>query len=312
MRKRRNLVSEGSGVNVWTAFSDVTSTVVLILFVVTLLTFLRNVMVDRQLAASRQRMDRSRQQLSDLASTLKQTEREIEAGRRQLAESQEKIQQQRGIVERSKRELTELRSRLSGIALLRFDVLRQVKESIEGELGAETSQGTPLVGIGDNGNIVLNESLVFAYNSYALKKEGKVLLDVLAQALENLLSRQEARTSIESIVVQGHTDDIGSSTFNRELSSKRASAVLDYLFQVNPRLQDEFGSYFAASAYSEFRPIARGESAAARRENRRIEVSVVLRDTNVQSIIDDYTNNLDPALRADAGPPAQPERDLTE
>jgi chemotaxis protein MotB len=123
--------------------------------------------------------------------------------------------------------------------------------------------------------------------------------------MQNVLSDAEVRSNVDAIVIQGHTDDRGSSAFNRDLSAKRANAVLDYLFAVNPTLEQDFGSYFASSAFSEFRPIDPGTEEAAFERNRRIEISVVLRDENVRRVIEDYTERLDPSLQPppDAAPP---------
>ena len=45
---------------------------------------------------------------------------------------------------------------------------------------------------------------------------------------------------------------------------------------------------FASSAFSEFRPIDPGEDEAAYERNRRIEISVALKDANVRKLIDQY------------------------
>jgi chemotaxis protein MotB len=144
------------------------------------------------------------------------------------------------------------------------------------------------VTIGDNGDIVINESLVFEYNSYAIKSEGKPLLDSLARALGNVLADADVRANIDTILIQGHTDERGSASLNWDLSAKRATAVVDYLLQANKTLADSYGSYFAASAYSKFRPIDRGTTEGAYQQNRRIELSVIPKDENVRKVIDDY------------------------
>ena len=104
--------------------------------------------------------------------------------------------------------------------------------------------------------------------------------------------------------IAGHTDERGSVAYNRELSAKRAKAVLDHLFCADPSLEERYGSYFAASAYSEFRPLSTDKNEAAYEQNRRIELSVVLRDANVRGLIDEYMRGLDPALKPPADPAA--------
>ena len=151
--------------------------------------------------------------------------------------------------------------------------------------------------IGDNGNIVINESLVFESNSYAIKSEAKPLLNGLARALGNLLADSSVRENIDAIVIQGHTDERGSASFNWDLSAKRATAVVDYLFETNKTLVDSYGRYFAASAYSKFRPINEAQTAAAYQQNRRIEISVIPKDASVRKVIDDYMQNINPTLQ---------------
>jgi chemotaxis protein MotB len=93
---------------------------------------------------------------------------------------------------------------------------------------------------------------------------------------------------VDAIVIQGHTDERGSGAFNRELSAKRANAVLNAMFESNPALEQDYGRYFAAGAFSEYRPVADEKTEAAFEKNRRIEISLVLRDANVRRVIDDY------------------------
>ncbi len=114
------------------------------------------------------------------------------------------------------------------------------------------------------------------------------MLKSLARSFEKVLDNEEIRRNIDAISIQGHTDKRGSSEDNRELSSKRATAVVDYLMSVNSDLEYKYGSYFVASGYSEFRPINKASTEAAYSQNRRIEVSVILKDSNIQNVIDEY------------------------
>jgi chemotaxis protein MotB len=147
---------------------------------------------------------------------------------------------------------------------------------------------------------VIEESLVFQSDSAVIRPEGKRFLDTLAKAFANVLGDPEVRQNIDAVLVQGHTDERGSVAYNRELSAKRASAVLDYMFSADPTLENQYGSFFAASAYSEFRPVNPEKNETAYRQNRRIEISVVLKDASVRDVIDEYMKNLDPMFQKPA------------
>ncbi len=284
MRRRRDLVSDHEGTfEIWPAFTDVMSTMAMILFVLVLLAFVRNLINAKRLDASERRIAASQLQLRTLESALQRTSAEVAA-------SQDELRRQQTAIDTSNREVDTLRAQLSSIAVLRVSVLDKLKQAIEAEL-APTRTGGALVSVGDSGNLVINESLVFEYGSYAIKREARPMLDSLARALGKLLADADVRNNIDTILIQGHTDERGGSAYNWDLSARRATAVLDYLFHANPALSDAYGSYFAASAYSKFRPINNGKGEDAYRQNRRIEISVVPRDANLRKIIDDYMGN---------------------
>ncbi len=309
--RRRPLLDEEAGENFWPSFTDLISTISLILFVLVLLAYMQNLISGKNLERTRsdlkstlERLEASQREIASSERRLRSLAAEIEAGQAQLKLSEEKVTAQQAVIGDSNRELEELRSRLHGISVLRVDLLTKVKNSLEAELQKAGGKTAPQLRIAENGNIVLNESLVFEYNSYTIKPEGKRLLDKLADAFARVLADPSVRSNIDVVLVQGHTDERGQPAYNRELSAKRANAVLDHMFAANRELEQSYGSYFASCAYSEFRPLNTEKSEQAYEQNRRIEISVVLKDATIRGVIDEYMRNVDPALRP--GAPATP------
>jgi chemotaxis protein MotB len=307
--RRRRVRHADAAENFWPAFTDMISTVVLILFFLVLVFYMEKIVtmktlseLKEQLSSTELVLDKKSEELKDTEKNLSVSQLEIEsnilelkvlqeelnAGKEDLRLAEESIEDQKAIIEESNKELAELRAKLEGIALLRVDVLDKVKKSIEEELGEFNQEGDPLVRIGDNGNIIINESLVFDTDSSDVKDTGKILLDNLAIAFENVLNDPDIRGNIDAISIQGHTDERASHEYNRELSAARAYSVVNYMMKSNPDLADVYGDYFAASAYSEFRPIDLGTSEEAYARNRRIEISVILKDSQIQSVINNY------------------------
>lgn len=71
-------------------------------------------------------------------------------------------------------------------------------------------------------------------------------------------------------VIEGHTDNVGSSEHNMELSQRRAQAVVDYLV-------DNFGidrSRLTAKGYGYTRPVADNATQEGKQKNRRIEALI--------------------------------------
>jgi OOP family OmpA-OmpF porin len=68
-----------------------------------------------------------------------------------------------------------------------------------------------------------------------------------------------------TVLIEGHTDSIGSDAYNMGLSDRRAKAVFDYLSSrgVNPARMSSVG-------YGETRPIADNATEEGRQQNRRV------------------------------------------
>ncbi len=293
--RRRRGGSKPEADNFWPAFTDIMSTIALILFFLILISYLSNIIVSKDLKSKKQELadakaeiSRAEDRLELLKDDLQKTMAEVKRGQQALKLSMDEIEEQKQIIANSNKELGNLRDKLYGIAVLRLDVLEKVKDSMENSLQATDMKGENLVRISDNGNIILNEALVFDTASYVVKEDGKVLLDKLAVAFETILKDKEIRTYIDAIDIQGHTDERGSTDYNRTLSAQRASSVLNYLMKSNKKLETEYGSYFTASAYSEYRPVDKGTTEKAYAKNRRIEISVILKDAKIQDVINKY------------------------
>lgn len=74
-----------------------------------------------------------------------------------------------------------------------------------------------------------------------------------------------------SVIVEGHTDNVGSRTDNHTLSHKRANAVKNYIV-VHSAIGE---SRIKTIGYGESRPVASNETEADRSLNRRVEILII-------------------------------------
>jgi OmpA-OmpF porin, OOP family len=72
-----------------------------------------------------------------------------------------------------------------------------------------------------------------------------------------------------SLVIEGHTDSVGSTGYNQQLSQARADAVRNYLFR-----QGIAQERILARGMGEGFPVASNDTSAGRQQNRRVEVLV--------------------------------------
>jgi chemotaxis protein MotB len=300
--RRRSFRQSSEAQNFWPSFTDMISTIALILFFLMLLAYIQNIITGNNLEYAKQQLMDTEKKLETSNMEIKHAENnlrlledrledikaEVKQGEIALQISEQKVEEQKDIIAASNRELGNLRAELRSIAVLRLDVLKKVKESIEDELGKTDDTGKPLVTIGENGNIRLSNSIVFDPDSTTIKTEGKKVLNELAKSFEAVLNDKNVRKYIDAIEIQGHTDKRPYLEPNRKLSTDRATAVVDYLMKSNPTLANRYGEYFAATGYSEYRPVASGNTEEAWAQNRRIEIAVILKDPNIQNLIDNY------------------------
>lgn len=295
----------------WPSYADMMSSFALILFFLMLIAYLQNLITGNQLVSTKEalqatedtlattvlQVEEAKKELSSLTLDLDEAKQAILSQQDQMAQyaatiqgqtatitDQEKlIADQKDYIALTNEELTRLRTQMQTIALLRLSILEQIKDSIAATLGDETK-----VSIGENGSIILNEGLFFDYNSAKVKAEGYALLDELTRAFADFLSDENNARYVDSVVISGHTDDRGTALRNRELSTERANAVLNYLLDENGGMLQTYESYFCAAGYGATRPVESNDTAAGRSANRRIEISIILKDESVLAIVDAY------------------------
>lgn len=112
--------------------------------------------------------------------------------------------------------------------------------------------------------VLAGGQIEFASGSAAIDARSAPLLDRLAQ---------EARSCPGTLRIDGHTDPVGRSAFNRRLSQARAAAVRDALIARGVPAERLRARGFAAR-----RPIADNTTESGRARNRRIEFHVVSAD----------------------------------
>ena len=103
--------------------------------------------------------------------------------------------------------------------------------------------------------------VLFDYGSYELKDDFKKELEGLYDAL------QQDETEASSILIEGHTDNEGTATYNMNLSLQRAEAVRDYLLMKGITPQR-----IKVKGYGASRPVSSNQTEEGRAKNRRIEV----------------------------------------
>jgi OOP family OmpA-OmpF porin len=102
----------------------------------------------------------------------------------------------------------------------------------------------------------------FDFDKAVLKPEGRAKLDDLTSKMSGL--------NLEVVIAVGHTDSVGSDSYNQRLSVRRADAVKDYLVSKGIEKNRVY-----TEGKGEKQPVADNKTAEGRAKNRRVEIEVV-------------------------------------
>src|SRR5262245_5614275 len=101
----------------------------------------------------------------------------------------------------------------------------------------------------------------FDFDKSDIRPDAAVILDEAASQLNANPGR--------SVSVGGHTDSVGTDTYNQSLSERRAASVKDYLVG-----KGVDASRLTTTGYGESNPIASNDTADGRALNRRVELNL--------------------------------------
>lgn len=138
------------------------------------------------------------------------------------------------------------------------------------------------------GVLRIPESVLFPQGEAVVKPEGQYAIQILSQVLYETLTKDAYKESVETIFIEGHTDDVPIQTAefhsNWELSTQRAINTWNFMRssqQSLDSLKNTNGQpLFSCSGYAETRPITddayEENSDEGRQANRRIDIRVTM------------------------------------
>ena len=133
---------------------------------------------------------------------------------------------------------------------------KEIQQKVPGAV--VTREGEGLV-------VTFESGLLFDFDSDRLREASKDNLNNLASSLSQFGDSR--------LLLVGHTDDVGSDTYNADLSRRRASAVASYLIS-----RGVPSARVSTQGRGESEPIAPNDTDANRQKNRRVEVAITAGD----------------------------------
>lgn len=141
-------------------------------------------------------------------------------------------------------------------------------------------EGIKVVVDEQHGILRISEGVLFDVGLSDVKPQGQVVIKKLGGALEVALELEQFKGRVETIFIEGHTDNVpisnGIFPSNWELSTKRAINTWLTMSGANPKLttlkNDKGEQIFSVSGYADTRKVAKNTTEEGRRDNRRIDI----------------------------------------
>jgi outer membrane protein OmpA-like peptidoglycan-associated protein len=136
---------------------------------------------------------------------------------------------------------------------------------------AEAIPGADVVRVGEGIQIVFDENsgVNFAFNSSDLTATATTNLDAVAEVFIEFPDT--------TLLLEGHTDDVGDAGYNMTLSKRRAQSVADYL-----QNKGVSASRFTVTAYGETKPRFDNATKEGQAKNRRVEIGVAANEQMIE------------------------------
>jgi outer membrane protein OmpA-like peptidoglycan-associated protein len=115
--------------------------------------------------------------------------------------------------------------------------------------------------VGEGITVTFASGLLFGFDSDEIRPEAASNLRTLARSLHKYPG--------SDLLIVGHTDQVGSASYNQSLSERRASSAANYL-----TAQGVSRARIATRGMGETEPLASNETEAGRQTNRRVEVAI--------------------------------------
>jgi outer membrane protein OmpA-like peptidoglycan-associated protein len=140
-------------------------------------------------------------------------------------------------------------------AIIGAQMDKQAKELEQNIKGAKVER------VGEGIQVTFESGLLYDFDSDVVKPEAKTNLRELANSLDKYPNTD--------LMIVGHTDAVGTQTYNQGLSERRSRSAATYLIS-----QGVNGARIATRGLGETEPVASNDTEAGRAANRRIEVAI--------------------------------------
>ncbi|MBN1777222.1 MAG: OmpA family protein [Clostridiales bacterium] len=149
-----------------------------------------------------------------------------------LAQQETKLNAAMDLLEAQQIAMDEQQKKLEDLVGVRTKIIRDLAAALTAaDLKATVDANT--------GDIMLESTVFFDYNSDTIKAEGVAFLNRFIPVYLSVLLSDDYVEYLGEIVIEGHTDTTGSYLYNLELSQERALSVAKFCLQMQSLTQNQ-------------------------------------------------------------------------
>ncbi|MGP1484709.1 MAG: OmpA family protein [Campylobacter sp.] len=170
----------------------------------------------------------------------------------------------------------DVKNKISSLGSVRGNVVKELENKLGDKAKIDPNSGV----------ISLPDSILFDLGKWELKEESKEQLKQILQTyFDTIFSSEEILKHIDKIVIEGHTNSMGSYLYNLDLSQKRAYEVLKFIHSWNKDKRLE--KYLMASGRS-FNDLIYKDGVEDMNASKRIEIRFLISDKESKKDIEKF------------------------
>ena len=311
-KRKLSRMSRADAGSYWISFSDMLSSLLLVfILAVTFSIYQYYSLLEiktRELEAQQAELDRTQITLTQREMDLRTAQVTLLGKEEELASIQIQLDQQENDLYAAQ---TALKTKEEEQALLQLKLSEQAtalasqQKQLDDLLGVRTaiiqdlSRALSQAEVGakvdaTTGDIILDSQLMFESGRDLISPSGQVQLQRIIPVYLSVLMRPEYRDFLAEIIIEGHTDSVGSYMFNLELSQTRALEVAKFALEI-PSLSAEqrtlLTRILTAKGRSFSNPILHPDGTENRDASRRVEIKFRLKDTEMIQRMNEILSN---------------------
>lgn len=177
---------------------------------------------EKALMAQQAQLLLTRQAQEEAEKSLSEQRKDLDDALALLQMKEEDLATARALVDSQQAKLDDQQVRLDELVGVRVNIVKSLADALQ-NAGVKANVDPK------TGAIALDATVLFDLGQSELKDSGKAVLDQFVPVYLGVLMQEENLRNISEIIIEGHTDSLGTYMNNMKLSQARASAVLEYM-----------------------------------------------------------------------------------